>query len=134
MFSGSQTQLSQPKKSQPVPPRKAKLREEVGKKKELKRPAAALLKKPASKNQGNKKHEKFEDSYKLNSMDKLLLMPYKMLASCALRIKNGRQVIQVVSPQGLEESQNLAGQMKKMLESGKSLGEVRAWKEMKIAG
>ena len=133
MFSGSQTQLSQPKKSQPVPPRKAKLREEVGKKKELKRPAAAL-KEPASKNQGNKKHEKFEDSYKLNSMDKLLLMPYKMLASCALRIKNGRQVIQVVSPQGLEESQNLAGQMKKMLESGKSLGEVRAWEEMKIAG
>ena len=92
------------------------------------------MKKPASKNQGNKKHEKLEDRSKLNSMDKLLLMPYKMLASCALRIKKGRQVIQVVSPQGLEESENLTGQMKKMLESGKILGEVRAWKEMKIAG
>ena len=107
------------KKLQPGPPRKAKLREEVVKKKELKRPAAALLKKPASKNQGNKKHEKFEDRYKLNSMDKLLLMPYKMLASCALRIKNGRQVIQVVSPQELEDSENLAGQMKKMLKVAK---------------
>ena len=124
--------LSQKSHSQCLPGRLSS--EKRLEKRKLKRPAAALLKKPASKNQGNKKHEKFEDSYKLNSMDKLLLMPYKMLASCALRIKNGRQVIQVVSPQGLEESQNLAGQMKKMLESGKSLGEVRAWKEMKIAG
>ena len=125
--------LASAKKSQPVPPRKAKLREEVGKKKELKRLAAALLKKPASKNQGKKKHEKFEDSYKLNSKDKLLLMPYKKLASCALRIKNGRQLIQVVSPQGFEESKKMAMEMKKMFENGKCFGEVKAWKEKKLS-
>ena len=123
--------LASAKKSQPVPPRKAQLREEVGKKKELKRPAAALLKKPASKNHGKKKHEKFPDDFR--PTEELFVMPYKKLKSCALRIKNGRQLIQVVSPQGFEESKKMAKEMKKMFEKGKCFGEVKAWKEKKLS-
>ena len=122
--------LASAKKSQPVPPRKAQLREEVGKKKELKRPAAALLKKPASKNHGKKRHEKFPDDFR--PTEELFVMPYKKLMSCALRIKNGRQLIQVVSPQGFEESKKMAKEMK-MFEKGKCFGEVKAWKEKKLS-
>ena len=61
-------------------------------------------------------------------------MPYQKLGSCALRIKNGRQLIQVVSPHGFEDSKSLAVQMKRMFEKGKSFGEVKAWKEKKVSG
>lgn len=84
--------LQSAQKSKPVPNRKAALREEVAQSRGLKRPAAALQKKPACKKEGSTGKKKFEDSKKM------------------------------------------ALEMKKMLEAGKSLGQVMAWKEKKLTG
>ena len=127
--------LKSAQKSVPVPTRKAALREEVAQSRGLKRPAAALQKKPACKSEvsADKKNlEKIPDAYQVT--EELLLMPYKKLGSCAVRIKKGRQLIQVASPRGFEDSKKLALEMKKMLEKGKSLGQVRAWKEKQLTG
>ena len=127
--------LKSAQKSVPVPTRKAALREEVAQSRGLKRPAAALQKKPACKSEvsaDKKKLEKIPDAYQVT--EELLLMPYKKLGSCAVRIKKGRQLIQVASPRGFEDSKKLALEMKKMLEKGKSLGQVRAWKEKQLTG
>ena len=133
--------LESAQKAKPVPNRKASLREEVAQTRGLKRPASSfgLGKKPAMKSQekpmksSKKKFEPFSNNFKLTT-EELKLMPYQKLGSCALRIQNGRQLIQVVSPHGFEESKQLALEMKKMFEKGKSLGEVKAWKEKKVAG
>ena len=126
--------LQSAQKAKPVPNRKAALREEVAESRGLKRPAAAL-KKPACKKEvstGKKKLEKIPDSYQVT--EELLLMPYRKLGSCAVRVKQGRQLIQVASPRRFEDSKKMALEMKKMFEAGKSLGQVRAWKEKKLTG
>ena len=131
--------LKSAQKSVPAPTRKAALREEVAQSRGLKRPAAALQKKPACKSEvsaDKKKLEKIPDAYQVT--EEPLLMPYKKLGSCAVRIKKGRQLIQVASPRGFEDPKKLALEMKKMLEKGQSLGQglgqVRAWKEKQLTG
>lgn len=127
--SGEDELFASAKKTLPIPTRKAVLKEEVAKKREMKRPAA--MKKPAAEKDGKQKVEPFADEFKVDGP--LLCMPYKKLGSCAVRIKNGRQLIQVVSPQGLKHSVQLAKKMKRLLEDGKSLGEEKAWKLKKLA-
>lgn len=118
--------LQSAQKSKPVPNRKAALREEAAQSRGLKRPCQKEV------STGKKKLEKIPDSYQVT--EELLLMPYRKLGSCAVRIKQGRQLIQVSSPREFEDSKKMALEMKKMLEAGKSLGQVRAWQEKKLTG
>ena len=116
--------------------RKAVLKEQVAERKVLKRPAAAT-KKPAAKGKKEKQNKQgkvqpFPDGYK--TKDPVILMRYKKMGTCAIRIKNGRQLIRVASPKGLAHSKQLANEMKKMLEGGCTLGEVRTWKAKKLQG
>ena len=80
-----------------------------------------------------KKPEKLPDTFTLAKEQKLKLMPYNKLGSMALRIVNGRQLLQVKSPKGIDESMKLALHMKKMFEQGKNLGQVKAWKPQKLS-
>lgn len=129
--------LRSAQKAAPIPVRKAVLKEKVAEIKEMKRPAAAA-KKPAAKEKGEEKKkekkrvEPLPNDYKAKGS--LILMPYQKVGSCAIREKGGRQLLQVVSPQGLAHSKELAGKMKKMLEEGKTLGQVKQWKAQKLQG
>ena len=117
----------------PIPVRKALLKEEV---KAFKRPGAGPLHRPAAakmKRMETKKTEKLPDTFTLAKEQKLKLMPYNKLGSMALRIVNGRQLLQVKSPKGIDESMKLALHMKKMFEQGKNLVQVKAWKSQKLS-
>ena len=125
--------LAEARGAKPIPVRKALLKEEV---KAFKRPGAGPLHRPAAANvkkNGNKKPEKLPDTFTLAKEQKLKLMPYNKLGSMALRIVNGRQLLQVKSPKGIDESMKLALHMKKMIEQGKNLGQVKAWKSQKLS-
>ena len=123
--------LRSAQKAAPIPVRKAVLKEKVAEIKDMKKPAAAA-KKPAAKEKGEEKKkekkrvEPLPNDYKATGS--LILMPYLKVGSCAIREKGGRQLLQVVSPQGLAHSKELAKKMKKMLEEGKTLGKVKEWK------
>eukprot|EP00438_Fugacium_kawagutii_P020278 Skav227635 [mRNA] locus=scaffold3692:120265:121308:+ [translate_table: standard] len=128
--------LRSAQKAAPIPVRKAVLKEQVAEIKEMKRPAAAA-KKPAAREKGEEKKKKkrvepLPNDYKATGS--LILMPYQKVGSCAIREKGGRQLLQVVSPQGLAHSKELAGKMKKMLEEGQALGKVKEWKAKKLQG
>lgn len=121
--------LASAKKSNPIPVRKALLKAEVAKKRPAacKKPAAACKKPAAAKAPGT---GKLGDEQSVTQP--LILMPYKKVGSCAVRIRGGQQILQVKSHKGLEQSKKIAAELKKMLEDGKTLGEVKACKEKKL--
>ena len=57
---------------------------------------------------------------------KMHLMEYKSTGACAVRLSQGRQLLQVVSKKGAAESYRLAQCIMKKLQSGESLGAARA--------
>ena len=121
--------LASARKSKPIPVRKALLKAEVAKKRPAacKKPAAACKKPAAAKAPGT---GKLGDEQSVTQP--LILMPYKKVGSCAVRIRGGQQILQVKSHKGLEQSEKIAAELKKMLEDGKTLGEVKACKEKKL--
>ena len=121
--------LASAKKSNPIPVRKALLKAEVAKKRPAacKKLAAACKKPAAAKAPGT---GKLGDDQSVTQP--LILMPYKKVGSCAVRIRGGQQILQVKSHKGLEQSKKIAAELKKMLEDGKTLGEVKACKEKKL--
>lgn len=121
--------LASAKKSKPIPVRKALLKAEVAKKRPAacKKLAAACKKPAAAKAPGT---GKLGDEQSVTQP--LILMPYKKVGSCAVRIRGGQQILQVKSHKGLEQSKKIAAELKKMLEDGKTLGEVKACKEKKL--
>eukprot|EP00438_Fugacium_kawagutii_P021188 Skav201585 [mRNA] locus=scaffold152:371920:372681:- [translate_table: standard] len=119
--------LASAQKAKPIPVRKALLKAEVA----LKRPASC--KRPTAAGKAADKTSgvgKLDDGQKVTQP--LILMPYNKLGSCAVRIKGGQQILQVKSPKGMEQSKKIAGELKKMLEDGKTVGEVKASKRKKL--
>ena len=117
--------LASAKKAEPIPVRKGLLKAEVAKK----RPAAkGTCKKPAAASAPVPTGKLGDDE---TVAQPLILMPYNKVMSCAVRIKGGRQILQVKSST-LEHSKKLARDLKKMLENGKTVGEVKAYKEKKL--
>ena len=117
--------LASAKKAEPIPVRKGLLKAEVAKKRPAakgtcKKPAAASAPGPTGKLGGGE-----------TATQPLILMPYNKVGSCAVRIKGGRQILQV-KRSTLEHSKKLARDLKKTLENGKTVGEVKAYKEKKL--
>ena len=120
--------LASARKAPPIPVRKAILKAEVA----AKKPAAKGFKKPAAAGTGSKKANGISDSFKVEGQ-KLTLMHYKATGSWAVRIVGGKQLLQVKSKKGSQESKNLAEHLKKKLEVGWDLGKAKAWKAQQLA-
>ena len=120
--------LASAKKAPPIPVRKAILKAEVA----AKKPAAKGFKKPAAAGTGSKKANGISDSFKVERQ-KLTLMHYKATGSWAVRIVGGKQLLQVKSKKGSQESKKLAEHLKKKLEEGWDLGKAKAWKAEQLA-
>lgn len=118
--------LASARKAPPIPVRKAILKAEVA----AKKPAAKGFKKPAAA--GSKKASGISDSFKVEGQ-KLTLMHYKATGSWAVRIVGGKQLLQVKSKKGSQQSKKWAEHLKKKLEEGWDLGQAKAWKAQQLA-
>ena len=112
--------LASARKAPPIPVRKAILKADVA----AKKPAAKGFKKPAAGGTGSKKANGISDSFKVEGQ-KLTLMHYKATGSWAVRIVGGKQLLQVKSKKGSQESKKWAEHLKKKLEEGWDLGKAR---------
>ena len=101
--------------------RKAILKADVA----AKKPAAKGFEKPAAAGTGSKKANGISDSFKVEG-PKLTLMHYKATMG-------GKQLLQVKSKKGPQESKKLAEHLTKKLEEGWDLGKAKAWKAQQLA-
>ena len=141
---GSTSCLAEAKMTSPIPVKKAQIREAI------KRPAASLKRhaaaleakgpKPSKQENGKGKGKNQKEGMKQKPLandlvvkgKKMHLMEYKSTGACAVRLSQGRQLLQVVSKKGVEESYRLAKSIMQKLQSGESLGAARAWKKLKL--
>jgi hypothetical protein len=141
---GSTSCLAEANMTSPIPVKKAQGREAIKRPAaSLKKPAAALeakgpkpSKQKNGKGKGKNQKEGMNQKPLANDLvvkgKKMHLMEYKSTGACAVRLSQGRQLLQVVSKKGAEESYKLAKSIMQKLQSGESLGAARAWKKLKL--
>ena len=114
----------------PVPTSKQRIRDQMGVPKLAKKPSMKGKKKGAKKQPAKTKNVPCKAKEKgkkpeLSAEERanLILMPYKSTGACAIRARQGRQILQIKGATQ-EKSHEMASKLKKKLEDGASLLEV----------